>query len=127
MSDGFEENAVFFTLTYEGQLSVAHHRAFDKVAPLFWLRAGSVGRIIDNIPKRGWDIAEAYGVLVSLDETAAFVKAMSSSETVRIAYIVTDDDRRFQMICAHLPEHITTVRLYESYLTNFEINSGRCA
>lgn len=127
MSEGFEENAVFFTLTYEGQLSVSHHRAFDKVAPLFWLRAGSVGRIIDTIPKRGWDVAEAYGVLVALDETAAFVKAMSSSETVRIAYIVTDDDRRFQMICAHLPDHITTVRLYESYLANFQINSGRCA
>jgi len=127
MSEGFEENAAFFTLTYEGQLSVSHHRAFDKVAPLLWLRAGSVGRIIDNIPKCGWDVAETYGVLVALDETAAFVNAMSGSGTVRIAYIVTDDDRRFQMICSHLPDHITPLRLYESYLANFEINSGRCA
>jgi len=127
MSEGFEENATFFTLTYEGQLSVSHHRAFDKVAPLLWLRAGSVGRIINTIPKWGWDVAEAYGVLVALDEAAAFVKAITGSKTVRIAYIVTDDDRRFQMICSLLPEHLMPIRLYESYLANFEINSGRCA
>lgn len=127
MSEGFEENAAFFTLTYEGQLSVSHHRAFDKVAPLLWLRAGSVGRIIYSIPRRGWDIAEAYGVLVALDETADFVNAISGSKTVKIAYIVTDDDRRFQMICSLLPDHVTPIRLYESYLANFEINSGRCA
>jgi len=127
MSEGFEENAAFFTLTYERQLSVSHNRAFEKVAPLLWLRAGSLGRIIDSIPKQGWDVAESYGVLVSLDEATEFVKAVSGVETVRIAYIVTDDDRRFQMICALLPDHITPLRLYESYLANFEINSGRCA
>jgi len=127
MSEGFKENAAFFTLTYEGQLSVSHHRAFDKVAPLLWLRAGCVGRIIYAIPRRGWDITEAYGVLVALDETVDFVNAISGSKTVKIAYIVTDDDRRFQMICSLLPDHVTPIRLYESYLANFEINSGRCA
>lgn len=126
MSEGFEENAVFFTLTYEGALSVSHHRAFERVAPLLWLRAGSIGRIINAIPERGWDVAESYGVLVALDEATAFVKAMSGIETARIAYIVTDDDRRFQMICSHLPDHITPLRLYESYMANFEINSERC-
>ncbi|MEN6518619.1 MAG: DNA methyltransferase [Methanospirillum sp.] len=127
MADGFEENAVFFTLTYEGPLSVSHHGAFERIAPLLWLRAGSSGRIIDAIPEQGWDVAEAYGVLVALDEATAFVEAMTTSETARIAYIVTDDDRRFQMVCARLPGRITPLRLYESYLTNFEIAGGRCA
>lgn len=126
MSEGFEENAAFFTLTYERQLSVSHNRAFERVAPLLWLRAGSTDRIINTIPERGWDVAESYGVLVALDEATAFLKAMSGIETVKIAYIVTDDDRRFQMICSHLPDHVAPVRLYESYLANFEINSGRC-
>lgn len=127
MSDGFDENAAFFTLTYEGPLSVSHHRAFERVAPLLWLRAGSRGRIITEIPERGWDVADAYGVLVALDETTAFVEAVWGSETVRITYIITDDERRFQMVCSHLPDHVTPLRLYESYLTNFEINNGRCA
>ena len=125
MSEGFDENAAFFTLTYEGPLSVSHHRAFERVAPLLWLRAGSRGRIITEIPERGWDVAEVYGVLVALDETTAFVEAIWGSETVRIAYIVTDDERRFQMVCSHLPDHITPLRLYESYLINSN-NSGRC-
>jgi adenine-specific DNA-methyltransferase len=71
-------------------------------------------------------VAESYGVLVALDEATAFVKAMSGIETAGVAYIVTDDDRRFQMIGSHLPDHIIPVRLYESYLANFEINSERC-
>jgi len=127
MADGFEENAAFFTLTYEGPLSVSHHGSFERIAPLLWLRAGSSGRIIDAIPERGWDVAEAYGVLVALDEATAFVEAIAASETASIAYIVTDDDRRFQMVCARLPGRITPLRLYESYLTNFEIAGGRSA
>jgi adenine-specific DNA-methyltransferase len=42
-----------------------------------------------------------------------------------MAFIVTNDDRRFQMVCAELPDRVEPVRLYESYLTNFEINTGR--
>lgn len=34
MSDGFEENAAFFTLTYESPLSVRHNRAFERMGLL---------------------------------------------------------------------------------------------
>ena len=40
-------------------------------------------------------------------------------------YIVTDDDGAFQMLGRDLPSAVTTARLYESYLHNFQINSGR--
>ncbi len=40
MADGFEENAEFFTLTYETPVSVSQNRAFSRIAPLLWLRAG---------------------------------------------------------------------------------------
>ncbi|EPM6882054.1 site-specific DNA-methyltransferase, partial [Salmonella enterica] len=43
MSDGFEENAEFFTLTYEAEKSVSHNLAFVRIAPLLWLRAGARG------------------------------------------------------------------------------------
>src|SRR5699024_639659 len=49
MADGLEENAAFFTLTYETPLSVRHHRAFERIAPLLWLKAGSRGRIITDL------------------------------------------------------------------------------
>jgi adenine-specific DNA-methyltransferase len=119
MADGFEENAEFFTLTYETPLSVNHNIAFARIAPLLWLRAGSRGKRIDKLPTEGWAVVDAYGLLVDLDAATPFIKAVSKAKDLRVAYIVTDDDRRFQAIARRLPEGVEPVRLYESYLTNF--------
>lgn len=125
LAEGFEENVVFYTLTYEAPLSVSHNRAFNRIAPLLWMRAGCEGRVIEDLPERGWDVAETYGVLNNLDRARDFLKAVSEDHGVKTVFIVTDDERRFQMICADLPSGVLPLRLYESYLTNFEINSGR--
>jgi adenine-specific DNA-methyltransferase len=124
MAEGFEENVEFLTLTYEAPLSVASNREFAKVAPLLWLRAGARGRRIDNI-SRGWDVADTYGVLADLDYTDKFRKAVAANEKVRVAYVVTDEDRLFESVAKELPLHVEPVRLYEAYLRNFEIESGR--
>lgn len=125
MSEGFEENAAFFTLTYEAHLSVRHNRAFSRVAPMLWLRAGSKGRLIDTLGERGWAVAEVYGVLRNLDRVDDFVRAVEHAENVSTAFVVTDDDGAFQMVCRELSSRVTPIRLYESYLQNFQINSGR--
>ncbi|WP_454295761.1 site-specific DNA-methyltransferase [Salana multivorans] len=125
MSDGFEENAAFFTLTYEAPLSVRHNRAFERVAPMLWLRAGSRGRIIYDLGEDGWDVSDSYGVLENLDQADEFVAAVSDHDGVEVAFVVTDDDSAFQMVCRELPSEVVPVRLYESYLQNFEINTGR--
>jgi adenine-specific DNA-methyltransferase len=124
MSDGFEENAEFFTLTYETPVSVSHDVAFSRIAPLLWMRAGSRGRRIEKIPAAGWQVVDTYGLLTELDEATAFLKAMRKASDVRIAYIVTDDERRFQALARRLPEGVEPVRLYESYLTNFAFANG---
>lgn len=124
MAEGFEENAEFFTLTYEAPLRVAGNREFTKIAPLLWIRAGSKGRRIDSVSK-GWDVADVYGVLTDLDHTGKFIKAVSANENMRVAFIVTDDDRLFESVSQELPEHVEPVRLYEAYLRNFEIDTGR--
>jgi adenine-specific DNA-methyltransferase len=115
MAQGFEENAEFFTMTYETSVSVSHSRAFARIAPLLWMRAGSEGRRIQAIPAKGWEVGDTYGILTDLDKTKT---------TIRIAYIVTDDDRRFQSVTRQLPDAIEPVRLYESYLTNFRFSMG---
>lgn len=125
MSEGFEENAAFFTLTYEAPLSVRHNRAFERVAPMLWLRAGSRGRVIYDLGEDGWDVADSYGVLENLDQADEFVTAVSAREGIDIAFVVTDDDSAFQMVCRELASDVVPVRLYESYLQNFEINTGR--
>ena len=117
-------NAEMFNLTYEAPLSVRHNRVFKRIAPILWLRAGSSGRIISDLGVAGWDVAEVYGVLANLDQAREFVEAVAKLSQVTLAFIVTDDDSAFQMVCRELPESVKTVRLYESYLQNFEINTG---
>lgn len=125
MSEGFEENAAFFTLTYEAPLSVRHNRAFERIAPMLWMRAGSQGRIITDLGEDGWDVAETYGVLDNLDQARDFVARMTEEGSVRTAFVVTDDDSAFQMVCRDLPSQVLPVRLYESYLQNFMLKGGR--
>ncbi len=124
MADGFEENAEFFTLTYETPIAVSHHMAFARIAPLLWLRAGSRGRRIDKLPASGWEVVDAYGLLIQLDRATPFLKAVSKTADLRAAYIVTDDERRFQALAQRLPQGVEAVRLYESYLTNFAFSNG---
>ncbi|WP_216400506.1 DNA methyltransferase [Arcanobacterium phocae] len=125
MSDGFEENAVFFTLTYESPLSVRHGRAFERVAPMLWLRAGSQGRIITSLGERGWDVSDVYAVLENFNQSAEFFTELAATPSMQTVFFVTDDDAVFQMACRKLPEGVEPVRLYSSYLENFEINRGR--
>ena len=124
MSEGFEENAEFFTLTYETAMSVDHNLAFARIAPMLWLRAGSIGRRIDELPANGWAVVDSYGLLVDVDSATPFIKAVTNAQGLRIAFVVTDDDRRFQSIARRLPEGVEPVRLYESYLTNFSFANG---
>jgi adenine-specific DNA-methyltransferase len=124
VAEGFEENAEFFTLTYETPVAVSHNLAFKRIAPLLWMRAGSQGRRIDTLRAQGWDVADTYGLLTDLDQTAAFCKAVEKVAGLHLAYIVTDDDRRFQAVARRLPVSVEPVRLYESYLSNFQFANG---
>ena len=68
MDEGFEENAEFFTLTYETPVPVNHNRAFERIAPMLWLRAGSIGRRIDKLPPmagRWWNIMDSWWSWIS--------------------------------------------------------------
>jgi adenine-specific DNA-methyltransferase len=124
MADGFAESVEFFTLTYETPVAVSNNLAFARIAPLLWLRAGSKGGRINKLPPAGWDVTDSYGLLIDLDQAGPFTKAVAKALDLRIAYIVTDDERRFQAIIRRLPSRVESIRLYESYLTNFSFASG---
>ncbi|MHA6694627.1 site-specific DNA-methyltransferase [Homoserinimonas sp. A520] len=118
MADGFEENAAFFTLTYESPWTVSNDRAFAAIAPMLWLRAGATGNRIEAVPD-GWEVADTYGILKDLDQASEFVAALQEMDDLRIAYIVTDDEGRYQQVANEI-SGIETVRLYEDYLRNCE-------
>ena len=87
------------------------------------MRAGSKGKQIDSIPESGWAVADTYGVLFDLDKSSEFYSAIDTESDIKIAYIVSDDDRRFQSIAKRLPKAVEPVRLYESYLKNFQFTN----
>ena len=128
IADGFEENVEFFTLTYENPALVELDLAFERVAPLLWLRAGARGRRIATATDT-YDIADTYAVLFNTDAAAGFLadleKALTDDKPVGLVYIVTDDEPQFQVIASQIPGSVEAVRLYESYLRAFEINRAR--
>lgn len=125
MADGFKANARFFTLTYEPKTKVRYGLAFDRIAPLLWIRAGQTGRIIESIPETGWDVAESYGVIENVADIDSFVEAIKRSGTVTTAYIVTNDDLVFSSSARKLAglDH-NIVRLYSTYLNNFAFQNS---
>jgi len=125
MAEGFKENAEFFTLTYETPVAISHNISFSKIAPLLWMRAGSQGERIDEVPKDGWAVLNCYGLIFDLDKAGVFAVAIAQKPSVKIAYVFTDDDRRFQSIVKQLPNGVEPVRLYESYLSNFQFSTER--
>ncbi len=124
MSEGFDENVEFLSLTYESPLRLRANRDFERIAPLLWLRAGSRGRRIESLPN-GWDVAEAYGVISNFDKTDGFFKALAEAPAATLAFVVTDDEGLFEAVAAGLPNETEPVRLYDAYLRNFEIDAMR--
>jgi len=88
------------------------------------MRAGSRGARINELPERGWAVVEAYALLTDLDQAKVFCEAVNEKEGLTVAYVVTNDDRRFEGVARLLPGGVEPVRLYESYLTNFRFASG---
>ena len=119
VADGFEENAVFFDLTYQNPDAVELGAAFEEIAPLLWLRAGAHGKMVEH-EEGGFAVADAYAVLFDYSYVREFVSAVRSTPGLACAFIVTDDAGRFASAKEELGD-IECVRLYESYLRSFKI------
>lgn len=122
---GLSENIEFFELTYEDPDRVRLGADFAAVAPLLWMMAGAEGPRIDQVTET-WDVPDQgrYGILFDADAWPGFVEAVRAADDLRHAFVVTDSDAVFQRVVAELPDTATPVRLYESYLRSFAINTG---
>ncbi|HHT26619.1 MAG TPA: site-specific DNA-methyltransferase [Firmicutes bacterium] len=125
MLNGLEENIEFFELEYLDRNTVSHGRAFEAIAPLLWMLAGSTGERISE-PNSSFALPEGgrYGVLFNASHYKAFAKALDDREDVTHAFVVTDSHAQFQQIAAELPAQVKVSMLYEDYLRNFEFNTG---
>ncbi len=120
MSDGFEENAIFFDLEYLEPSVVNADLAFDRIAPILWLAGGCKGEILQR--QKGYVIGETYAVLFDPRYKTRFVDAVLENKEIKTVFIVTDAAERYRSLCAELPG-CRVMQLYESYLRSFEINA----
>ncbi|MDQ4144312.1 MAG: site-specific DNA-methyltransferase, partial [Actinomycetota bacterium] len=128
ISEGFTENLAFFELMYLDPDDVELDLAFESVAPLLWIRAGSQGpliasRVNDEGKLLPYATTPRYGVLFDTDRWRSFVNDLDSS--VSTVFVVTDSPTVFTGIVAELPAGVEAVRLYENYLATFAINYRR--
>jgi len=123
IADGFEENLEFFDLVYEDPERVRYGLGFQALAPLLWLRAGGRGARIED-SDQPFAMADTYAVLFDLDHAAAFVAGARERRSLRVVYIVSDDEAQFQIVAAQLPAKLETVRLYAAYLESFRVQAG---
>lgn len=127
MSDGFEENAVFYDLTYIEPSVLKANLAFDEIAPLLWMRAGSVGPVITlggmDPDDATYEVTDTYGVLFNYAYAPEFVEECKAKDVGHI-FIVTDVDRQYRDMCAEFKDR-DVKQLYKSYLRSFEIGQSR--
>ena len=127
MADGFEENAVFYDLTYLEPSAVTANLAFDEIAPLLWMRAGSVGPMVtlgDTDPEDAtYEVTDAYGVLFDYSYAAPFIRDCRDRNVDHI-FVVTDVDFEYRDMCAEFRGK-DVKQLYKSYLRSFEIGQDR--
>lgn len=124
MSQGLDENAEFFDLTYEDPDLISLGRKFQAIAPLLWLKAGGRGAILETVVEP-WALAPDahYAVLFDTDQWREFVDEVGKRDDLMHIFIVTDSEATFQQVTAELPRGLACTQLYEDYLHNFQINT----
>mgnify|MGYP000855986407 CR=1 FL=1 len=125
MAEGFEENVEFLELVYLDADDVELDLAFERIAPLLWMRAGSHGHVVEQRKDDGgvplpFACTDVYAVLFQPDHWRGMVADLGVDVTT--VFVVTDSASTFSGVAAELPDHIEVVRLYENYLSTFAIN-----
>lgn len=127
MADGFEENAIFYDLKYLEPSVITANLAFDEIAPLLWMHAGSVGPMVklgDVDPEDAtFEVTDTYGVLFDYAYSPEFIEECRAKD-VGYIFVVTDIDRQYRDMCAEFRGK-DVKQLYKSYLRTFEIGQDR--
>ena len=59
------------------------------------------------------------------DGWQTFAQRISERPDIHVVIVITDSDRIFQRVRGEIPDSVQTVRLYETYLSEFANVSGR--
>ena len=114
-ADGFKANAIFCELTYESAWPIRLDNAFDAIAPILWMLAGCRGPIIRRLGK-SYLTTDYYGVLFDYSQASKFCEKVKSTPTIKTAFVVTDDQRRYRNQPKNLRASISIPYPYNGHL-----------
>ncbi len=125
MSDGFEDNAAFYKLTFLDKEAVSLGTQLDKLLSILWMKAGAHGVCPTHVEgeyaifpeNRMAILIDEYG----FDELKEEIEQHPEIETV---YIIDDSEDNYRALAAQLNVK-NTYQLYRDYLDNFKINIER--
>ncbi len=122
---GYDENVTFLKLDYLDRDDIAADDAFRQIATLLWVKAGGRGPVIaEHAEAFAAPEGANYAVLFSVAEWAPFVELVNSRPELETVYVVSDSETTYGPIVRAMRPEVSSFRLYENYLSNFEINVG---
>ena len=126
-SDGFNEKADFFCLTYLDPDQVELGKQFDAVHPALWAAAGSIGPCpVQPIEDSDFVMppTSTYAVLLRDSRFKDFLEAVHKRPDLTHVWLVTNSESDFADMRELLPADLEVSMLYRDYLRNFEINTA---
>ncbi len=124
MSEGFEENAVYYRLDFLDPAEVKRGDMYGAVLPILWMMAGSSGELEASKGTGKYHFPKGCPFCVLLQENhfKEFSSKLADRTDVTHVFLVTDSVEAFSEMRSTIGKRRRCVQLYKSYLDNFKIN-----
>ena len=125
-SEGLPANVEFLDLVYLEESRVHAALEYENLAPLFWLKSGAVGSIVqhtDDSPDYEWNPESSMAVLFNAGKAAELAELLTTKPNqVKHVFIITDSPEQGDLAGEAFGDEIAVEPIYGSYLDAFQIN-----
>ncbi|WP_104112106.1 site-specific DNA-methyltransferase [Arthrobacter sp. N199823] len=124
-SDGLPANVEFLELAYLEESRVHAALEYERLAPLFWLKSGSVGTVVQRTEDSAyeWNEESSMAVLFNAGKAAELAEVLATKPNqVKHVFIITDSPEQGDLAGEAFGDEITVEPIYGSYLDAFQIN-----
>lgn len=124
-SDGLPANVEFLELAYLEESRVHAALEYERLAPLFWLKSGAVGTVVQRTGDSAyeWNEESSMAVLFDAGKAAELAEVLATKQNrVKHVFIITDSPEQGDLAGESFGDEITVEPIYGSYLDAFQIN-----
>ncbi|MGY4541388.1 adenine-specific DNA-methyltransferase [Arthrobacter sp. UYNi723] len=124
-SDGLPANVEFLELAYLEESRVHAALEYERLAPLFWLKSGAVGTVVQRTEDSAyeWNEESSMAVLFDAGKATELAEVLATKPNrVKHVFIITDSPEQGDLAGEAFGDEITVEPIYGSYLDAFQIN-----